>query len=198
MVLPKQSRYLGELPRPSTAASGLSSNARAEAPAGGRARVTSVSPPQRHLRLPQPAEVSAGGGPAPQCSGQAGTRPVGSPAPRGGRARRGLGSAAPGASCSPSATPCGEAPGAGAPQPRLRPAPCPRHRHRHCPSCIPWLPRAVQGCPRGFHAAAQLALSKNKKTKARQILWSSFLTSPHRRLFLPFSLFFVQLVFALV
>lgn len=150
MVLPKQSRYLGELPRPSTAASGLPSNARAEAPAGGRARVTSVSPPQRHLRLPQPAEVSAGGGPAPQCSGQAGTRPVGSPAPRGGRARRGLGSAAPGASCSPSATPCGEAPGAGAPQPGLRPAPCPPPPPPALPLLHPLAPQSSPGLPKGL------------------------------------------------
>lgn len=57
------------------------------------------------------------------------------------------------------------------------------------PSCMPWLPRAVQGYPRGFRTAAQLALSKNKKTKDRQILWSSFLTRPHRCLFLSFFLY---------
>lgn len=117
---------------------------------------------------------------------------------------RGLGSAATGASCSPPATRCGEDPGAGAPQPGLRPAPCPpprrHHRHRHGPSCIPWFPRTVEGYPTGFHAAAQLAPSKNKKTKTRQILWCSFLTPSHRRFFLSFSLFFVQLgsFFALV
>lgn len=168
-------------------------------PGGGSGRSTGpTSPPQRQA-------------PGPTASGEPGRWGSGPAALRaGGEKARGL----PGSSGRPcplrARLGCSRrlllAPGqamrsgsvGGSPAARARPAlpPAPlshRHRHRHGPSRIPGLPRALRGYPGGCRAAVCPALSENNSTKARHISWSSFLTHPHRRLFLSLSLLFVHL-----